>query len=77
LVFAAVPLAVIVMPMVRTESRWAFVVLGVVGLVASALAFGLARHIQRAIEALQVAVNVEDLVAGTDSIGAFRRSRRR
>ncbi len=36
---AAIPVALVVMPLVRTESRMAFLVLGLVGLVATRLAF--------------------------------------
>ncbi len=69
---AAIPVALVVMPLVRTESRMAFLVLGLVGLVATRLAFVLARRIQRAADALQVAVSVEDLVSGTETTDSLR-----
>jgi hypothetical protein len=74
---AALPVALVVMPLVRTESRMAFLVLGLVGLVATRLAFVLARRIQRATDALQVAVSVEDLVSGTETTDSLRLRRSR
>ncbi|HVC98321.1 MAG TPA: serine/threonine-protein kinase [Pirellulales bacterium] len=58
LTFAVIPLALLLMPLVRTESRWTFFVLGLVGLLAWRLAFVVAQHIERSIQALQSAVNV-------------------
>ncbi|HEX4147694.1 MAG TPA: serine/threonine-protein kinase, partial [Pirellulales bacterium] len=51
--FAVVPLAMIVMPLVHTRSRGAFIVLGIVGLAASGLAQFLTRRIQHSARALQ------------------------
>jgi serine/threonine protein kinase len=72
LTFAVIPLALVVMPLVHTDSRWAFFMLGIVGLVAWALASVLARRIQRSIHSLQIAVNVEDLAASTESFESLR-----
>jgi hypothetical protein len=71
LTFAVVPLALLLMPLVRTESRWTFFVLGLVGLLAWRLAFVLAQHIQRSIRALQAAVNVRSEMAGSDARESF------
>jgi hypothetical protein len=57
LTFATVPLALLLMPLVHTESRWTFFVLGLLGMLAWRLATVLERKIQRSIHALQVAVN--------------------
>jgi eukaryotic-like serine/threonine-protein kinase len=54
---AAMPLAHVLMPLVRTESRWSFFVLGLLGLLAWGLAFLVSQRIQRSIRALQSAVN--------------------
>ena len=59
-----VPLALLLMPLVHTGSRWTFFVLGVVGLLAWRLAYLLAEYIQQAIRALQSAVNVRGELAG-------------
>ena len=56
---AAIPLALLLMPLVRSQSRWTFFVLGLVGLLAWRLAFVLSQRIQRSIQALQSAVSVE------------------
>ena len=58
LTFAVIPLALLLMPLVRTESQWTFFVLGLVGLLAWRLAFVLAQRIERSIRALQSAVHV-------------------
>ncbi|HWB00862.1 MAG TPA: serine/threonine-protein kinase [Pirellulales bacterium] len=55
-----VPLAIVVMPLVRTESQMAFLVLGLVGLIASGLAYKVARIIQRSAAALMLATSAED-----------------
>jgi hypothetical protein len=64
LTFAVVPMALLVMPLVRTESRWTFFVLGLLGLLAWRLAFVLAQRIQRSIVALKAAVNVRSGMVG-------------
>jgi CHASE1-domain containing sensor protein len=71
LTFAVVPMALLLMPLVRTESRWTFFVLGLVGLLAWRLAFVLAQHIQRSIQALKVAVNVRLENAGSEGRESF------
>lgn len=57
---AVFPLAMIIMPIVHTESRFAFLVLGIVGLAASAFALLLAREIQRDVAALKTAIGAGD-----------------
>jgi hypothetical protein len=57
--FAVVPIALLLMPLVRTESRWTFFALGLVGLLAWRLAYVMAGYIQRSIAALKAAVNVQ------------------
>jgi serine/threonine protein kinase len=77
---AAIPLAVVVMPLVRTESQMAFLVVGLVGLIGTIFSFMMARRIQRASDALQIAVSVEDLTGSstfTDSMRLKRSSIRR
>ena len=71
LTFAVVPMALLLMPLVRTESRWTFFALGLVGLLAWRLAFVLAQHIQRSIQALQAAVNVRLENAGSEGRESF------
>ncbi len=72
LTFAVVPMALLLMPLVRTESRWTFFVLGLLGLLAWRLAFVLAQHIQRSIRALKAAVNVRSEITATGNSESFR-----
>lgn len=60
LAWAGFPLALIVVPLVRTESRLAFVVLGLIGLACSGLAIFMARKIQGMIAALRQIAAIDD-----------------
>ncbi|HVX16028.1 MAG TPA: serine/threonine-protein kinase [Pirellulales bacterium] len=66
----AVPMALILMPLVPSQSRWTFFVLGLVGLFAWRLATVLSQHIQRSIRALQSAASVSS-AANNSSDGAL------